>query len=125
MTKKNHLKIVGGTDARIVIPNVVQFSIKDLIDAFKDLTNSKPYIKVYLSKGEIKFQPTSTPTSEFTFKNPFGSNPEKIVNNICDAMNRYRGPIMAFCRKIVEAWNKENVNLSNMGFRITQLSFVE
>jgi hypothetical protein len=125
MAKNCHLKLIGGASSKIAIPNIAQFSMRDLIQTFQRLSKANPYIHIFLSKGRPRFKVMSTLIDDFTFENPFGTNPEKTIVDIDDAMNRYRGSIVAFCRNMSEVWNKENTTLSSMGFKTTHLKFIE
>ena len=128
MSGNAHLRLVGGTATRINIPTVVEFNMKDLVEALSGITSRESFIKAFLSGGNISFQATSNGVGDYTFRNPFGSNPQKAKardRDIYATMRRYQGPIIAMCRQLVEKWNNETNKLIERGFKATHLRFNE
>lgn len=128
MAKGSHLKLIDGNVTRLNIPNVVEFEMKDIIDALRGLNTVKRFIKAYVSGGIIRFMATSNSSGPYTFASPLGSDPQQTMakdRDIYETMRRYRGPLIALCRKLAELWNTESSEMMHKGFKVTKLKFNE
>ena len=88
----SHLRVIDGNIARLNIPTIVEFEMKDIVSALKDLTTSKKFIKASVSKGKLIFIATNNGVGNYTFLNPLGSNPQQAMSkdrDVYETVRRY------------------------------------